>query len=493
MKKAALILLMCLSLSLQGINIPNGASAAQHYSNTAQGQINSYQDTLESDYATLQNLMNNMEIAMCGDNDSLMINTTSSGTTSTSSYTNCTGGAMGYLNSWSSQVNYWANIINQATNNKQWTTGYDACLATYQGPSGYNTNVYNDFRSSEVISYINNMNKGLNAIVGCTHNANPSTPYDPTTNPDPCPVDLPNNLLAVANTDSTKGPIGLIQNMITTMDSLSNAINLPGLKNQAQTINNTWEQYNTAVNTYSDCFKNNSSSFSALQVCATDFKNLLNTYETEINAMIALFEALLPLLPNVSGTYNLVPEPASIVCALAPEKCVVPDPNCNNCASNDNCNNLSCQYSLYNFNNFDINGTLQQIAAYVQTANNTVKDYNSKVTVMQNRLSALMNQLQILTNDVSSLQNSIKQINTNCKNDVQQYIAHQSNTLFDVISLIVGNILFMPIMSFTGGLGIPGLELLTMLLLQVPDISNNSIGLMTSIISQDLTQAIQNI
>lgn len=490
MRHFSLILLMCFSLGLQAINIPHGASSAQHYTNTAASQVSSFQDNLASDYETLQNLMNNMEVAMCGinaDNGGLTINTTGSGANATSSYANCTGGAMGYYSSWSNQINYWAGVISTATKNSAWTSGYDACITTYAAPSGYNTNVFNDLSSETVVGYVTNMSDSINQIVGCTHNANPTTPYS-ATNPDPCPNDLPNNLLAVANTDSTKGPIGLIQNMITTMDNMSNAINLPGLQTQAQTINNTWEQYNTAVKTYTDCFNNNRSSWSNLQVCTTDFENYLNAYETEVNAIIALFDALLPLLPTVSGTYSLEAEPASIVCALAPERCVVPDTACNTCVNDGTCNNSPCQYSVANFSNFDINGSLQQVTNYVQSANNTVKTYTSNVNVMQNRLSALMNQLQTLNTNISNVQNTIQQINSNCKTDVAEYEASQQPGIgFQIVDFIVGNIITMPFIEFLGGLGGPGLELLANILLMMPAINNASFGPITTIISQGIT------
>ena len=331
--------------------------------------------------------------------------------------------------------------------------------------------------------------QSMNAIMGCTHNASPATPYS-ATNPDPCPNDLPNNLLTVANTDSTKGPIGLIQNMITTMDNLSNAINLPGLLAQGQTINNTWSQYNAAVTAYTNCFKNNNRSWSALKTCATDFENYLNAYETEVNAIIALFEALLPLLPDVTGTYTLMAEPASIVCALAPQKCIVPNPACNTCVTDGTCNTSPCQYSVENFNNFDINGNLQKIAAYVQSAANTVKYYNSQVNVMQNRLKALVNQLQTLNTNIANVQAQIKQINTNCQNDIYEYEAHQSNTVFDIIDSIVGLIISIPVFSFLGGLGGPALEIFAMVLLQIdPTLNNDTLGLASSIITQGIVQA----
>lgn len=501
MRNLSLVFLMCFNVGLQA-GIPHGnPGAAQHYTNTAQGKINSYQASLESDYESLSTLMNNMEIAMCGinaDSGGLIVESSGSGNTATYSYSNCNGGAMGYYNSWSNQVNYWANIINTATSNSAWTTGYDACIATYQGPSGYNTDVYSDLNSAEVIGYVNNMAKNINSIVGCTHNANPSSPYNDTTNPDACPVDLPSNLLAVGNTDTSNNQkIGLIQNMITTMDNLSNAINISGLQDQAKTINATWAQYVSFYNAYVTCYNNNHSSWNALKACATIFENYLDSYETEVSAMIALFDALLPLLNDVSGTYAMEPEPASIVCWLAPERCLECDSSGSNCQKGSGSCDLKqsptpCQYSIGNFTNFDINGTLQKISNYVQSANNTVKNYNSQLVVMKNRLSALINQLQIFNTNVTNVQNQITQINTNCKTDIYEYEANKSNTIFTVIDMIVGAIITIPFISFTGGLGGPALELLTMLLLQQPAINNNTFGAISGIISQDITQAIQN-
>lgn len=191
-------------------------------------------------------------------------------------------------------------------------------------------------------------------------------------------------------------------------------------------------------------------------------------------------------------------EQASIVCWLAPERCLICDDSGSNCQKGPgtcrmNESPIPCQYSVGNFTNFDINGTLKKIADYVQSANNTVKNYTSQVNVMKNRLSALVNQLQVFNTNVTNVQNQITQINTNCKNDIYEYEANKSNTIFTIIDTIVGAIITIPFISFTGGLGGAGLEILTMLLLQQPVINDNTFGAISGIISQDITQAIQNV
>lgn len=453
-----LLLMGCLVLSagLQGATAANAASvanaiaAAQKYANSAQAQITSGQVQLENDLSNISLLVGSAEQALCGLNSTTGLAFDSSGT-----YTNCTGGIMADYNDWAADVNYWAPIINNLTNNGDWHTAYDACAQSYNSRTGFFNNMVADETETTA------MQNGIKFVVGKFQQA-----------------------------------VSELTNMNNTIESLSNTIDAAKVTTMAQAINTNWALLgtyynvgdtlpdgskataagalpaNSALAQYDTCW-NKALALGAKcsdLPCATELQNYFNVFETVVSAIMSLFTELLSYTPYETGTFYMSPQNAPVVACILPSKC--------------NMSSGTCQYSIPNFS-FDINGGIVAITAYVTQINDLVQKYTTEANALGSRMTAIGKQLGYLGKNIPTLSAQVNTTIDQCNSDITKY-EEQVAEAHEIFDLVIGTLLGAAAVMFGGALGGMAVEVLLQVLLTVPQVNNYTLGYVSNVISNQL-------
>ena len=478
MKNISLIFLLCFSIGLQGF--PINPAPAQNYANSAKAKMTADFNILASDYELLSNLVSSMESTLCGidaNTGGLNIQTNGAGTSSPSySYTNCNGGAMASYNSWASQISFWADTISNIGDH--WEDGYDACAVSYTGASGYDTNFYADLASSTVVNDISNVNAALNSIYGCTPNNNPTTPYS-ASNPNPCPVVMPNNYQNAQN---------LVQNMLNALDDLTNLIDITGLSEKASAVTNANAAFNTAISNFNNC-KNSQNNCASCPCCFAEFDLAMKAFENQNSLTLDLFETLLTYFPYQGSVSTVIQFGGSLNGgSCGPVSCY---DNFISCINPGRCNSAGTNCTGYEFAtvNFDEGGAVAQANNYATNINNVSNDYLNKIQAMQVRLGALTGQLNIFTNGVQKVYKQMNDTQNTCQTDIKNYQAEVAATM-DVLNFIISNVIGIGLIEFTGGLGVFGLSQLVMVLMAIPQVNQATVGAMSQFLSQQIASGI---
>jgi hypothetical protein len=272
-------------------------------------------------------------------------------------------------------------------------------------------------------------------------------------------------------------------------------------------VNNLQPPVTDSYNNYSKCYNanqvpNNNSSTGYSEACyqnwpptASNFipapcSQALQTWISNFEILTTAYENLINLLldyqPYDASVYAQNTISSGVVGCILPQLCI------------DNAGKYNCTYSIPMVT-ADFDEYVNNVTSSLNTINVLYDQYKPFIASSNIRISALYNQLKVLSIGIKDITDpnagQIQAIFTQCRNDTVKYQQEleKQQIIGEVFSGVIGMILGTTLVAMTGGLGITILPQLMMALTMIPQINNDTIGLASSILGQDIASQIDPI
>lgn len=514
-KNCLWLFLMCYGCNLQGFNI----ASIQKYAESGAVKVEGMQTTLTQYGELAESLLSQIETQLCGNvSYDAYINPQSGGLTfnSDGSYANCNSGYMGSYNTVNAAVYNWMNVIDSASIE----SGSDICSTSYL-PA--NAGIANDIQSiidglNSVIAVIGAQgDTGTDTLVGIDYNIQEvqdnliaNTNVDniltafkamDTASQDPA-------IAAFTNSTSTSAGTGCYDNAIATCKA-----NPQYATNQTVCLASNYKNYNSlagnAIDGYCATGTNPCEHIAPVPWCSCSvLTNFLIAMQTLLASREAFYDAIMTFQPYTyisvvntaldKGLFTLscpnIFEQLPSICTAAQDvygPISYPSSQCTYgyMTANSVIGGVDCSLPANIGSDACLsveNGYIEYIQTQLSGVQTQIDNFNKQYfNTIQQRFKAVVLQLKTLSTDISSVSTKLTSLGTVCKEDIRDAL-ERYNKISGILKVFYSVAITTFIMVATGGLAVPFLPLVVGALTSVPVINNNTIGLLSKLITNEI-------